>query len=301
MKVKGADMGAIERSVGQEEFFKTMEDKSDGGKLRGDYSGADAQYVVAQQWERYTEAQHELWRRLYDRQVRLLPGRACDVFIDSLKKMDAADGVPDFVRTSAQLMEATGWTLVAVPGLVPDFTFFEHLANWRFPVTVWLREPEEFDYIAEPDVFHDFFGHVPLLFNPVFADHLQEYGKGGLKAMPLDGLTNLGRLYWYTIEFGLIRTEAGLRAYGAGILSSGGEITHCLTSPQPRRIRFEAERVMRTSYKIDSYQETYFVIDSFEQLFADTAPDFTPIYARLKGVEAHPANTLLAGEVDQRV
>ena len=291
-------MGANDRPVGQAEFFNTLAEKSDGGKLRGDYSRADAQYVVAQHWEDYTPAQHELWRRLYERQARLLPGRACDVFIESLKKMDASTGIPNFARTSEQLMATTGWTLVAVPGLVPDFTFFEHLANRRFPVTVWLREPEEFDYIVEPDVFHDFFGHVPLLFNPVFANHMQEYGKGGLKALGLNGLTELGRLYWYTIEFGLIRSETGLRAYGAGILSSGGEIVHCLTSTAPRRIAFDVERVMCTRYKIDSYQESYFVIDSFEQLFADTAPDFTPMYARLQQQEALPANSLLSGETD---
>lgn len=294
-------MGANDRPLGQDEFLKALEEKSDGGTLRGNYAKADAQYVVAQEWAAYTPAQHELWRRLYERQARLLPGRACDIFIDSLKMMDAAGGIPDFARTSEQLMRATGWTLVAVPGLVPDFVFFEHLANRRFPVTVWLREPEEFDYIVEPDVFHDFFGHVPLLFNPVFANHLQEYGKGGLKAMPLDGLTNLGSLYWYTVEFGLIRSPQGLRAYGAGILSSGGEIIHCLTSTEPRRIPFAVERVMRTKYKIDSYQETYFVIDSFEQLFADTAPDFTPIYARLKTLEPLPADALLPGETNLQV
>ncbi len=291
-------MGACDRSIEQAEFLKTLEEKSDGGTLRGDYAKADAQYVVAQNWDAYTPAQHELWRRLYERQARLLPGRACDVFIESLKKMDASGGIPDFAHTSEQLRQATGWTLVAVPGLVPDFTFFEHLANRRFPVTVWLREPEEFDYIVEPDVFHDFFGHVPLLFNPVFANHLQEYGKGGLKALKQDGLTQLGRLYWYAVEFGLIASEQGLRAFGAGILSSGGEIVHCLTSAEPRRIAFDVERVMRTRYKIDSYQETYFVIDSFEQLFADTAPDFTPIYARLRTLEALSADALLPGETD---
>ncbi|MEC5215098.1 phenylalanine-4-hydroxylase [Actimicrobium sp. GrIS 1.19] len=291
-------MGAMESPAGQAEFLKTLEEKSSGGKLRGDYSRADAQYVVKQQWDGYTDAQHELWRRLYERQARLLPGLACEVFIDSLKKMDASRGIPDLEKISAQLVQATGWTLVAVPGLVPDLTFFEHLANCRFPVTVWLREPEEFDYIVEPDIFHDFFGHVPLLFNPIFANHMQEYGKGGLKAMTLDGLTELGRLYWYTVEFGLMHTPQGLRAYGAGILSSGGEIVHCLTSPEPHRLPFNVERVMRTRYKIDSYQETYFVIDSFEQLFTDTAPDFTPIYARLHSVDALPANALLAGETD---
>lgn len=285
-------------TVDQADFFKTMEDKSDGGKLRGDYSKADDRYVVAQDWSAYTQEQHDLWRRLYQRQARLLPDRACDVFIDSLAKMDAADRIPQFERTTEALYKATGWQLVAVPGLVPDLTFFEHLANRRFPVTVWLREPHEFDYIVEPDAFHDFFGHVPLLFNPIFADHLQEYGKGGLKALKLDGLSYLARLYWYTVEFGLMQSPQGLRAYGAGILSSGAEIEHCLTSPAPRRIAFDVERVMRTQYKIDSFQETYFVIRDFEQLFNDTAPDFTPLYAKLKTLEPLPADSLLAGETN---
>jgi phenylalanine-4-hydroxylase len=237
-----------------------------------------------------------LWRRLYQRQAQLIPGRACDEFIDSLARLDIGAGVPDFERTTAALLQATGWRLVAVPGLVPEQVFFEHLANRRFPVTIWLREPEEFDYIAEPDVFHDFFGHVPLLFNPIFADHMQEYGKGGLKALQQDGLELLARLYWYTIEFGLIKSPQGLRAYGAGILSSGGEIDYCLSSPLPHRIPFNLERVMRTLYKIDSYQESYFVIDDFQQLFNDTAPDFTPLYARLKQLPPLPANALLPGE-----
>lgn len=285
-------------AVATEEFFATVAEKSGSGALRGDYSRADAQYVVAQDWASYTPAQHELWRRLYQRQAKLIPGRACDVFIDSLARLDIGGGIPDFARASQALSKATGWQLVAVPGLVPEQTFFEHLAHRRFPVTVWLREPEEFDYIVEPDVFHDFFGHVPLLFNPIFADHMQEYGKGGLKALQLDGLTMLARLYWYSIEFGLIKSPQGLRAYGAGILSSGGEIEYCLSSPRPCRIPFEVERVMRTLYKIDSYQETYFVIDDFQQLFDDTAPDFTPIYQRLKTLDALSANTLLPGEVN---
>lgn len=286
----------MDLTVTQDEFLKTLAEKSDSGKLRGDYSQADAHYVVAQDWNAYTPAQHELWRRLYARQARLLPGRACELFIDSLMKLDAADAIPRFDRTSEALINATGWQLVAVPGLVPDQVFFEHLANRRFPVTVWLREPAEFDYIVEPDVFHDFFGHVPLLFDPVFAAHLQEYGKGGLKAMPLGGLPYLARLYWYTIEFGLVQSDAGLRVYGAGILSSGGEIDYCLTSNQPQRLAFDLERVMRTLYKIDSYQETYFVIRDFSQLFEDTQPDFTPIYERLKTLPPLPANSLLPGE-----
>jgi phenylalanine-4-hydroxylase len=285
-------------TVDQADFFKTLEEKSDGGKLRGDYSRCDERYVVQQDWNAYTPAQHALWRKLYQRQAKLVPGRACELFIDSLNKLDAADDIPLLERTSEALYQATGWQLAAVPGLIPDLTFFEHLAERRFPVTVWLRAPEEFDYIAEPDVFHDFFGHVPLLFNPVFADYLQRFGQGGVKALKLDALQYLARLYWYTVEFGLIQSPQGLRAYGAGILSSGGEIEYCLSSPHPQRIALDVERTMRTLYKIDSYQETYFVIRDYQDLFEATAPDFAPLYERIKSQETIAANRLLPGEVN---
>lgn len=287
----------MDTSVSNEDFLATVATKSNGAALRGDYEHMDAHYVVQQDWNAYTEAEHELWRKLYQRQLALLPGRACQEFIDALEKMDAADGIPVFEKTSKELFAATGWTIVAVPGLIPELTFFDHLANRRFPVTVWLRKPEEFNYIVEPDVFHDFFGHVPLLFNPVFADYIQRYGQGGLKAMKLGGLDELARLYWYTVEFGLINTAEGVRIYGAGILSSGGEVEYCLTpGTKSRHIRLDIERCLRTLYKIDSYQETYFVIDSFQQLFDGTAPDFTPLYEKLKTMDVLPANTLLPGE-----
>jgi phenylalanine-4-hydroxylase len=285
-------------TVDHADFFKTLEEKSNGGKLRGNYEHADERYVVKQDWSAYPAEQHALWRRLYERQAKLVPGRACDVFIDALARLDASDGIPNFERATDSLYKATKWELVAVPGLIPDLTFFEHLAARRFPVTVWLREPEEFDYIVEPDVFHDFFGHVPLLFNPLFADYLQEYGRGGMKALNQDALKFLARLYWYTVEFGLIQSPEGLRVYGAGILSSGGEIDYCLTSPAPRRVMLDAERTMRTLYKIDSYQETYFVIRDFEHLFSTTEPDFSPLYDILKTEEPLPANTLLPGEMN---
>jgi phenylalanine-4-hydroxylase len=211
-----------------------------------------------------------------------VPRYACPEWIAAIAGLDSAREIPDFDAVSRKLRSTTGWEIVAVPGLIPDDAFFTHLANRRFPVTVWLRTPEEFDYIVEPDVFHDFFGHVPLLFDPVYADHLYEYGKGGLKAMRLDAVKMLARLYWYTIEFGLVKTESGTRAYGAGLLSSGGELAYCVDDPTPRRRPFELERVMRTDYRIDRYQDTYFVIDSFEHLMRETAPDFTPIYARIR-------------------
>lgn len=281
-----------------DKLLSSVAEKSNGAALRGDYSQADAQFVVTQDYAAYTPAQHALWRKLYERQARLLPGRACEEFIECLSHLKVADAIPQFDRISGALYKKTGWQLIGVPGLIPEEVFFEHLSNCRFPVTVWLREPEEFDYIVEPDVFHDFFGHVPLLFNPIFAEHMQAYGKGGLKALKLNGLEFLARLYWYTIEFGLIKSAEGLRAYGAGILSSGGEIVHCLTSSHPRRIAFNVERVMRTLYKIDSYQESYFVIHSFQQLFDDTAPDFTPIYKALRTLPSLPADSILTGETN---
>ena len=254
------------------------------GGLRGDYSGAGDDYAVPQRWDDYSDAEHALWRRLYQRQIRLMPGHACDAFLDALAGLDAAARIPDFEHTSRALARASGWTLVAVPGLIPDLAFFRLLSERRFPVTRWLREPAEFDYIVEPDVFHDFFGHVPMLFNPVFGDYMQAYGLGGLKAARLDALTMLARLYWYTVEFGLVADPHGLRIYGAGILSSGGEVLHALDSPGARRVPFDLERVMRTGYHIDRYQDTYFVIESFEQLFRESAPDFEPIYARVRAL-----------------
>jgi len=253
-------------------------------------------YTVDQDWDAYAADEHELWRRLYRRQEALVARYACDEFNQALAVCDFSAGIPRFDAINRKLGPATRWQLVAVPGLVPDLAFFDHLANRRFPVTVWLRKPEEFDYIVEPDIFHDFFGHVPMLFNPVFADYMQSYGRGGIKAHELGAIEMLSRLYWYTVEFGLIETPRGLRTYGAGILSSGGEISYCVESPEPNRIGFDLLRIMRTNYKIDTYQETYFVIRDFEQLFEATAPDFTPYYDELKGKEPYPAWAVLASD-----
>lgn len=249
---------------------------------RGDYSRALDDYTCPQNWASYTEADHDTYRRLYERQSALLPGLACDAFIEALPSLGIKDRIPRFEEINERLRPATGWEIVAVPGLIPERPFFDLLANRRFPVTDWIRKPDEFEYIVEPDVFHDLFGHVPLLFNPVFADYVQRYGSGGLKAHDLGAGELLSRLYWYTIEFGLIQQPDGLRAYGAGILSSAGELRHSVTSPAPQRIALELVRCMRTRYKIDDYQATYFVINSFQQLFDLTAPDFAPLYAAVR-------------------
>jgi phenylalanine-4-hydroxylase len=259
---------------------------------RGDYSrdglvGSD--YTCPQNYAIYTAQDHDTYKRLYARQSALLPGLACDEFIAALPSLGASNQIPRFDDINAKLFPATGWQVVAVPGLIPELAFFTLLSERKFPVTDWIRTPEEFDYIVEPDVFHDLFGHVPLLFNPVFADHMQAYGAGGLKAHGLNACEQLSRLYWYTIEFGLIKQANGLRAYGAGILSSSGELQYAVHSPEPQRLPLDPVRTMRTRYKIDSYQLTYFVIDSFQQLFDMTAPDFTPLYVQVKSLPELPA------------
>ena len=262
---------------------------------RGDYARGGQvalDYTCPQDFAAYTPADHETYRRLYARQSALLAGLACDEFIAALPSLGAASHIPRFDDINQRLVKATGWQVVAVPGLIPEVPFFTLLANRKFPVTDWIRKPEEFDYIVEPDVFHDLFGHVPLLFNPVFADHMQAYGAGGLKAHSLGACEQLARLYWYTIEFGLIQQKDGLRAYGAGILSSSGELVHAIKSAEPKRIALDVLRCMRTRYNIDSYQQTYFVIDSFQQLFDMTAPDFTPLYVQLKSLNEPQANAL---------
>jgi len=267
---------------------------------RGDYGRARADYTCEQDLGSYTAADHDTYSRLYARQVQQLPGLACDEFITAVRQLGTPDRIPAFGDVSERLLKATGWQIVAVPGLIPEEAFFALLADRKFPVTDWIRQPEEFDYVVEPDVFHDFFGHVPLLFDPVFAGYMQAYGQGGLKASRLDACELLSRLYWYTVEFGLIHTPRGLRAYGAGILSSGGELRHSVTSKDARRVGFDLQRLMRSRYRIDTFQATYFVIDSFQQLFDATAPDFTPVYREVRdAIAAHgeiEAGVVLPGE-----
>ena len=263
---------------------------------RGDYARARGDYTCEQAYDQYTAADHDTYRRLYTRQLAQLPGLACNEFISAVQQLGTPEHIPRFDAISERLMRTTGWQVVGVPGLIPEEAFFALLAARRFPVTDWIRTPAEFDYVVEPDVFHDLFGHVPLLFDPVFADYMQAYGAGGMKASRLDACELLARLYWYTVEFGLITTPAGLRAYGAGLLSSAGELRHSVTDAGPRRIAFGLQRLMRTKYKIDSYQASYFVIDTFDQLFESTAPDFTPIYRTVRELPVIEAGVVLPGE-----
>ncbi|MBU4436634.1 MAG: phenylalanine 4-monooxygenase [Alphaproteobacteria bacterium] len=259
--------------------------------------GARADWTIDQSWETYSRAEHDVWITLYDRQTAMLQGRACDAFLQGLDALDLhRSGIPDFGRINEELQRLTGWSVVAVPGLVPDDVFFDHLANRRFPAGQFIRKPDELDYLQEPDIFHDVFGHVPMLTDPTFADYMQAYGRGGQRALDLGRLANLARLYWYTVEFGLMRTDAGLRIYGAGIVSSRAESLFALDDPSPNRIGFDLERVMRTPYRIDDFQQAYVVIDSIQTLQEVTLQDFAPIYQRLEGADDIGIAEILPGD-----
>lgn len=255
---------------------------------------ASADWTVDQGWSHYTAAEHAVWKTLFERQTRLLPGRACDEFVQGMHALPIGpEQIPDFARLSDVLMKHTGWQVVAVPGLVPDEVFFEHLANRRFPAGQFIRRPHELDYLEEPDVFHDVFGHVPMLMNPAIADYIQAYGVGGLRAQKLGRLANLARVYWYTVEFGLVQQADGVRIYGAGIASSYTESVFALASASPNRIGFDLARVLRTNYRIDDFQESYFVLRNLDELLALAQIDFGPLYAGLDGqTEYQPGDVL---------
>ncbi|MDX3907833.1 MAG: phenylalanine 4-monooxygenase [Pigmentiphaga sp.] len=242
-----------------------------------------ADWTIDQDWEHYTAQEHALWKTLFERQARLVRGRACREFEAGLRDLPIdADRIPDFRRLSDVLARRTGWQVVAVPGLVPDEVFFDHLAHRRFPAGQFIRRPDQLDYLEEPDVFHDVFGHVPMLMHPVLADFVQAYGQGGLRAQRLGVLHHLARVYWYTVEFGLISQEGGLRIYGSGIISSHAESLFALDHPSPHRVRFDLERVMRTRYRIDDFQEIYFVLHDLDELLDLARIDFAPVYERVR-------------------
>ncbi|WP_067735672.1 phenylalanine 4-monooxygenase [Novosphingobium naphthalenivorans] len=277
--------------------MKTPRTHTSNSGLRGEYQAAAADYTVAQDWHVYSPEMHARWRHLYARQSALVERYACRSFREGLARLDCAGGIPRFEHANAALGGATGWRLVAVPGFIPDDVFFDHLAHRRFPVTRWLREEHELDYLVEPDVFHDFFGHVPMLFDPAIADFLELYGKAGARAMAMGALEMLARIYWYTIEFGLVREQGGLKVFGAGIISSASETIYAIDDPQVLRLPFDPVRIMRTGYRIDSFQKTYFVLESLPQLIGGLVGlDFGPIYETWRHAPALPAGECLPGE-----
>ncbi|WP_294246597.1 phenylalanine 4-monooxygenase [uncultured Sphingomonas sp.] len=260
--------------------------------------GAGADWTIPQGWEHYTAEEHATWDTLFARQSKLLPGRASEAYLRGLDVLKLSrPGIPDFEELSERLMKLTGWQVVAVPGLVPDDVFFDHMANRRFVAGNFIRRPDQLDYLQEPDVFHDVFGHVPMLADPVFADYLAAYGRGGQRALGMDALKYLGRLYWYTVEFGLVREDGDLRIYGAGIVSSYSESRFALEDPSPNRIGFDLARVMRTEYRIDDFQQNYFVIPSYEDLLRTTREtDFAPLYEEIKALPDIPVAAIVDGD-----
>ncbi|MFH5924833.1 phenylalanine 4-monooxygenase [Roseomonas xinghualingensis] len=235
--------------------------------LRGDYDRARADGTLPDTEIARSEADHATWRTLVARQRAIYPGRAASAWLEGLDRLCCDDAVPKLDTASGILRDATGWSLVPCPGLLPDAQFFGLLAKRRFPVTHWIRRPDELDYIVEPDIFHDFLGHVPLLTQPNYADFLESYGHLGLQAERRGQLAPLARFYWFMVEFGLIAERDGLRAYGAGILSSRAETMHALSNA-PRRLRFDMARVLRSAYRIDEVQPVYFVIRDYAELYA---------------------------------
>jgi phenylalanine-4-hydroxylase len=255
-------------------------------------------WTIDQQWDSYSATEHWVWKTLYERQARMLTGRASDEFLEGMRALPIApDQIPDFRRLNEVLMRHTGWQVVAVPGLVPDDVFFEHLANRRLPAGQFIRTPGQLDYLQEPDVFHDVFGHVPFLMNPIIADYMQAYGQRGLRAGECGALDLLARLYWYTVEFGLVQQRDGLRLYGAGIVSSYTESIFALDDPSPNRVRFNLARVMQTDYRIDDFQETYFVIPGMDALLELAHTDFDPLYRAVRDLPALPPGAILPDDV----
>lgn len=256
-----------------------------------------ADWTIAQNWDSYTADEHAVWRELFERQMKLIPGRACDAYMAGLSALPiTADGIPDFERLSDIMEKRTGWRIVAVPGMVPEDVFFTHLANRRFPVGQFIRRRDQMDYLQEPDVFHDLFGHVPMMMTPAMADFMQAYGEGGLRAMELGVLDMLSRLYWYTVEFGLVQQADGLRVFGAGILSSFTETRFALEDASPNRIGFDLKRVMGTRFRIDEFQESYFVLPSLDTLLDFARTDFAPLYAEVNAQPVLEPGDVLTGD-----
>jgi phenylalanine-4-hydroxylase len=261
--------------------------------------GAGADWTIPQRWSEYSKAEHAIWNQLFTRQLAQLQDRAVPAFLTGVKALGMeATGIPRFEALNEELTRLTGWSVVAVPGLVPEEVFFQHLAHRQFVAGRFIRTAAQLDYLQEPDVFHDVFGHVPLLADPTYASYMQAYGEAGSRLREGSAaLRQLARLYWYTVEFGLIRAGDQLRLFGAGIVSSNGESEYALDSPEPLRIGFDLQRTMLTDYRIDSFQKNYFVIDSFADLVRRTSVDFAGIYKSLEGIAPIAVATRLPTDI----
>ena len=227
---------------------------------------------MTQEYDQYTDEDFKVWNLLYDRQIVNLPQAASREYLEGLKRIHfRPDKIPNFREANVYLRELTGWRIHVVPGLIPDDEFFQLMADRAFPASTWLRSLSKIDYLEEPDMFHDVFGHVPLLTNQPFVDFLQALSKIALRHIDdAWAIQLISRIYWFTVEFGLIRENGQVRIYGAGILSSAGETAFCL-SDEATRLDYDVDTIMRTPYRKDEFQKQYFVVDSYEQLYHSTA------------------------------
>ena len=242
--------------------------------------------IIDQGWNDYSSDDHDTWGLLYERQMNVLAPVVCPEYLQAIDTLGfTADRIPNFHEVNQRLRAITGWEIVATKGLVKSKAFFDMLTDRRFPSGNFIRRKDQLDYLEEPDIFHDLFGHIPLLTNPSYAEYMHEYGKGGARALRYKTTKNLARLNWWTIEFGLIRKDDGLKIYGAGLVSSYGEAQYCIDDPSAHHIQFNLERCMRTKVYINDLQPVYFVIDSFESLFDQAVnTDFSPMYKKLTGL-----------------
>lgn len=222
---------------------------------------------LTQEYDAYTEEDRKVWKTLFNRQINQLHDLADESYLKGIEAIGfQADTIPDFKEVNARLKSLTGWEIVVVPGIIDQFNFFTMLANKQFPSSTWLRSMEELDYLSEPDMFHDAFGHMPLLTNSIFCDFFHQIGLIGVKYLDHPNIIEMiGRVYWFTVEFGLINSANQLKIYGAGILSSIGETKFSLSSV-PNRVPFDIIEIMNTDFDNTKIQEKYFVIDSFNQL-----------------------------------
>lgn len=233
-------------------------------------SGNADDWTVPQDWQRFSDADHERWAEMVSFQTHALQGLASHAFLDGIEKVGLdKGGIPNFNTFNPQFRDVTGWEVVPVAGVIPNEPFFKMLSERRFPVANFLRSGGAKDYNDEPDMFHDVYGHLPMFADPTFAEFMVAYGRAGLRAERIGMSDWLGRLYLHTVEFGLVREGEELRAYGAGLLSSHAETVHAQTSDKPRRLRFDLPRLMRTQWLFDTFQPTYFVIDSFDALLEE--------------------------------
>lgn len=224
--------------------------------------------ITTESWENFTSTEHNTWKTLFDRQSNLLKNYASDEILDGMKKLEiCGDKIPKFSKINSILEKETGFSVVPVTGLIPADLFFKFLSQRKFPSTCFIRKPEQLDYLEEPDIFHDVFGHIPLLANPIFADFMEEFGRKGLQAIEFDLLNLIATLYWFTVEFGLVNTTRGTRIYGAGIISSIGESIYSLESEIPIRHKFNVSDIMKTIYETNAFQKEYFIIENFNELF----------------------------------